>query len=173
MRSLIYILFIGSLLQFFSCRPEVEPLITMDLQADFDIPAGLSGILTHTFIIRDYDNPLDGYASTFGIDTSRIKSIQAGRGELVPIFGGASYDFVEKVSVWMVDRDNPNIRKEIYYLDFNNNQNNSGLRLLSATSNVKDMMEKETFNLEIKLTLRRISPQLIENRLIFSLLALE
>lgn len=173
MRSLIYILFIGSLLHFFSCRPEVEPLFTMDLQADFDIPAGLSGILTHTFIIRDYDNPLDGYSSTFGVDTSRIKAIQAGRGELVPIFGGASYDFVEKVSVWMVDSENPNLRREIFYLDFNNNQNNSGLRLLSSTSNVKDMMTKETFDLEIKLTLRRISPQLIENRLIFSLLALE
>ena len=174
MRLLIYIFFAIGLVNFYGCRSEVEPLFEMNMDADFDIPAGLSGILTHTFIIEDVINPLIAYTQNTGIDTSQIRSIQAGRGEITAIFNSTNYDFVDRVSVWVVDPNNVERRKEIYYLDFNNNQNNdNSLRLLSASSNVKDILTDNTFNMEVKLTFRRISPQLIENRLIFSLLALE
>ncbi len=158
----------------FSCRPEVEPIFTMDMEVDFEIPAGLGTLLTHTFVIRDVKNPLDAYLQTFGGDTSAIQSIQAGRGELVSIFSTTNYEFVNRVSVWMVSSSDPNIRRELYYLDFNNDNNNDNrLQMLSAISNVKELLLDETFDLEVKLEFRNFSTTLIENRLIFDLVALE
>ncbi|GLR17739.1 hypothetical protein GCM10007940_23540 [Portibacter lacus] len=146
----------------------------MPLEVDFEIPPGLSGILTHSFVIQDIKNPINGFLSTFNVDTSQIKTIQAGRGELNARFGETNYQFIDRVSILLVDSDNPEIQREIYYLDFNSDTNNdTTLPLLSALSNVNDLMKKETFDLEIKLTFRSFSPRLIENRLIFNLQAFE
>lgn len=157
-----------------SCRPDIEPLFNMPLEVDFEIPPGLSGILTHSFVIQDINNPLNGYLTTFNVDISEISLIQAGRGELNARFGETNYQFIDRVSIFLVDSDNPEIQREIYYLDFNSDTNNdSTLPLLSALSNVNELMQKETFDLEIKLTFRSFSPRLIENRLIFNLQAFE
>lgn len=157
-----------------SCRPDVEPLFIMEMEVDFEIPAGLSSILTHTFLIRNINNPLDGYSQTFGVDTSQIITIQPGRGELFAIFGETNYDFVNRVSVWITASDNPDFRRELFYLDFNNNNNNGNtLRLLSSASNIKRLLTDDTFDIEVKLDFRSFSPRLIENRLIFNLVAYE
>ena len=169
-----YLILISFFLGIISCRPEVEPLFTMDLEADFEIPAGLGSLLTHTFIVRDVKNPIDAYLNTFGVDTSSITSIQAGRGELNAIFSSTNYEFVNRASVWMVSSQDPDKRRELFYLDFNNNNNSANsLRLLSSVSNVKEFFEEDYFNIEVKLEFRGFSPTLIENRLTFSLIALE
>ena len=169
-----FLAFFLMILSLTSCRKEFDPLFTMNMEAEFEIPAGLSSILTHTFIIRDIKNPLPAYLETFGVDTSQINSIQAGRGELSALFSSTNYEFVNKVSVWMVSPDNADYRKELYYLDFNtDNDNDYTLRLLSSIANVKDLLENDTFNLEVKLEFRGFSPRLIENRLIFNLIAIE
>ena len=170
-KILFYLLMV---LGFASCRPDIEPLFTMPLEVDFEIPAGLAGILTHTFIVRDITNPLDAFLETFAVDTSQIAIIQAGRGELDARFSETNYQFVEKVSIFMIDSENPNIRKEIYYLDFNNDSNNDrSLPLLTALSDVEDILRKDTFHMEIKLTFRSFSPTFIENTLIFELQVFE
>lgn len=170
-RNLAYLILI---LCFASCKPEVDPLFTMDMEVEFEIPAGLGSLLTHTFVIRDVKNPLDSYLQTFGGDESTIASIQAGRGELTALFSSSNYEFVNKVSVWMVSSENPDIRRELYYLDFNNDNNNdNSLKLLSAVSNVQSILENDTFDMEVKLEFRSFSPTTIENRLIFSLIALQ
>ncbi|WP_235298126.1 hypothetical protein [Portibacter marinus] len=157
-----------------SCRSEIEPLFSMPLEVDFTIPAGLSGVLTHTFIIQDVANPLDTYLKSTNVDTSEIRTIQGGKGEITSVFSETNYEFVNRVSVWMVDPDDPRIRKEIHYLDFNqNNNNNARLRLLTSISNVEDLLKKKTFDMEIKLEFRSFSPQEIKNRFIFDLEAFQ
>lgn len=157
-----------------SCRPDIEPLFSMPLEANFEIPAGLAGILTHTFIIRDVPNPLEGLLKTLNIDSSRISTIRPGRGELEARFTATNYQFIDRVSILMVDPDDIDNRREIYYLDYNNDNNNdSSLRLLSAVSDVEELMRKTFFDLEVKLTFRSFSPTLIENRLIFELQVFE
>lgn len=153
-----------------SCRSEVEPLFRMPLEVDFTIPAGLSGILTHTFIVQDVANPLETYLASTNVDTSEIKTIQGGRGELSSVFSETNYQFINRVSVWMLDTDDPNIRKEIHYLDFNQDtDNDSRLRLLTSISNVEEILKKSTFDMEIKLEFRSFSPREIKNRFIFDL----
>jgi len=130
--------------------------------------------LSHTFVVKDINNPLDAFLETFAADTSQITSIQAGRGELNARFSETNYQFVDRVSIFMIDSENPNIRKEIYYLDFNNDSSNDQtLRLLTGLSDVEDILKKDTFHMEIKLTFRSFSPTFIENRLIFELQVFE
>jgi hypothetical protein len=144
------------------------------MEANFEIPAGLAGILTHTFIVRNVPNPLEGLLQNFNIDSSRVTAIRPGRGQLEARFTATNYQFVDRVSILMVDPDDIDNRREIYYLDFNNDNNNdSELRLLSAVSNVEELMKKDFFDLEVKLTFRSFSPTLIENRLIFELQVFE
>ena len=168
-----YFFLIAIIVGLSSCRPEVEPLFTMPLEAEFEIPAGLGSLLTHTFVIRDIPNPLQTYLQTVNVDTSQITSLQAGRGQIEAIFSTSDYEFVNKVSVWMVSSSDPNMRRELYYLDFHNGTNDSRLKLLSAISNVKDLLADRTFDIEVKLEFRSFSPRLIENRLIFNIIALE
>jgi hypothetical protein len=146
----------------------------MPLEAEFEVPAGLAGILTHTFIIRDVLNPLEGLLQTLNIDSSRIANIRPGRGEIVSRFTETNFQFVDRVSIFLVDPDDIEIRREIYYLDFNNdNSNDNSLQLLSAVADVEELMKKDVFDLEVKLTFRSFSPTLIENRLIFELQVFE
>lgn len=172
MKKFLFLLVIS--VSLFSCRSEVDPLFTMNMEVEFEIPAGLGSLLTHTFVIRDVKSPLESYLTTFGGDSNSIASIQAGRGELTALFSASNYQFVNRVSVWMVSSENPDIRKELYYLDFNNDNSNDGsLKLLSAVSNVQSIVDNDTFHMEVKLEFRSFSPTTIENRLIFSLVALE
>jgi len=146
----------------------------MPFEVDFTIPAGLSGILTHTFIIQDVNNPVETYINSTNVDTSEIRVIQGGKGELTSVFSETNYEFINRVSVWILDPDNPNIRKEIHYLDFNqDNDNDARLRLLTSISNVQDLLNKKTFDMEIKLEFRSFSPGEIKNRFIFDLEAFQ
>lgn len=170
-KILFYVLIV---LGFASCRPEIEPLFTMPLEVEFEIPAGLPGILTHTFIVRDVNNPMDAFLETFSVDTSQIASVLAGRGELNARFSETNYQFIDQVSIFMVDAADPTIKREVYYLDFNNDSNNDQtLRLLSAISDVESILKNDTFHMEIKLTFRSFSPTLVENTLIFELQVFE
>ena len=172
MRVIVLLSFVWVLLG--SCGRQVDPLFTMDMEVNFEIPTGLSSILTHTFVINDVFNPLESYLSAFGVDTSDITTIQAGRGEFAAQFISTDYNFIQRVSIWMVSNSNPNLRSEIYYLDFNSgNNSNNTLKLLSAVSNVKEQLREETFTLEIKLEFSQITTRLIENKFIFKLIALE
>ncbi len=157
-----------------SCRSDIEPLFSMPMEVDFEIPAGLAGILTHTFIIRDVKSPLDAFLETFSVDKTQIASVTAGRGELAAIFSETNYQFIDRVSIFIVDSDDVDIRREIYYLDFNNDtSNDNALELLTATSDVASMLEKGSFDMEVKLTFRSFSPTNIQNRLIFELQVFE
>lgn len=171
--STCLILLILSGISLTSCSKEVVPIFTMGIEADFEVPAGLSSVLTHTFVIKNIKSPLDAYLDSYAVSKDDITAIQAGKGEIVSLFSSTGFDYVERVSVWMVDADDPDFRKEIYYLDFNNGNNDTSLRLLSGLPNVLPILAKDTFTLEVKLKFRGFSPAQSENRIVFNLLAIE
>lgn len=156
---------------FLSCGDKTVPLFTIDFQEQFSIPAGLNTIETHTFIIQDIPALLESYKANFNVLDEDIASILPSRGRINQIFSNIDFDFIQSVSIWMVSNVDPQYRYELYYLDFVPVNTGDEIRLLSGISNLKDLMNEGSFDLEIKLKFRTFPPNQTDNVLNFGLVA--
>jgi hypothetical protein len=156
---------------FLSCGDKTVPLFTIDFQEQFSIPAGLNTIETHTFVIQDIPSLLESYKANFNVLDEDIASILPSRGRINQIFSNIDFDFIQSVSIWMVSNVDPQYRYELYYLDFVPVNTGDEIRLLSGISNLKDLMNEGSFDLEIKLKFRTFPPNQTDNVLNFGLVA--
>jgi hypothetical protein len=166
-------LFSGILISilFLSCGDKTVPLFTINYEEQFSIPAGLNTIETHTFVIKDIPALLETYKSTFNVLDEDIAAILPSRGKIDQVFSNINFDFIQTVSIWMVSTIDADFRYELYYLDFVPLNTGNELKLLSGISNLKDIMEEGSFNLEIKLKFRTFPPNQTDNVLNFGLVA--
>lgn len=153
MKQFIAIIFFACFL--ISCEKEVPIKYEVRLDGEFEIPLGLNTIETHYILVRKVPTFFIYNAQRFNADTSSITNIQASKGLLRAKFGDAEFDFVERISVWAVSIKNPNLKREMYYLDFNPLNTREELRMLSSTSELKQIMKEEFIDIEIRLNLRR------------------
>jgi len=159
------------ILMLVSCGEKTVPLFTIDFQEPFSIPAGLNTIETHTFIIQDIPSLLESYKSNYNVLDEDIGSILPSRGRMNQVFSNINYDFIQSVSVWMVSNVDPLYRYELYYLDFVPLNTGDEIKLLSGISNLKELMQEGSFDLEIKLKFRTFPPNQTDNLLTFGLVA--
>lgn len=124
-------------------------------QGEFVIPLGLNTIETHYIIVRDVPTFYMQNVERFKLDTTNIKSIQASKGLLRAKFNDAEFDFIERISVWVVSQTDPTFKREMYYLDFNPINTREELRMLSSSTELKKILNTELIDLEIRLNLRR------------------
>lgn len=156
---------------FLSCGDKNVPLFTIDFQEQFTIPAGLNTIETYTFLIQDVPTLLESYKTTYNVSDEEIVSILPSRGRINQIFSNINYDFIQTVSIWMVSNLDPDVRYELYYLDFVPLNTGDELKLLSGISNLKELMNEASYNLEIKLRFRTFPPNQTDNLITFGLVA--
>lgn len=158
-----YLIFIfGFFLTMSSCEKEVPIRYEARTDAMFIIPLGLNTVETHYFPVYDVPTYYLLNASRFNVDTATIQNIQASKGLLRAKFNDAEFDFIERISVYAVSKKDPTFKREMYYLDFNPINTREELRMLSSTSQLKQIMSEEFIDLEIRLNLRRFSTSNIE-----------
>jgi hypothetical protein len=124
-------------------------------EAEFIIPLGLNTVETHFITVKDVPTFFRQNAERFNVDTTNIKNVQASKGLLRAKFNDAEFDFIERISVWAVSQKDPNFKREMYYLDFNPLNTREELRMLSSTSELKQILNNDFINLEFRLNLRR------------------
>ena len=146
------------------CSPSEEPLFVMQLEADFNILAGLNAFDTHFFIIRNVPTRIESYLNN-AVDEELIDRILPNRAELNARFVNVDWALVREVQILAVDPTDPNNKKEIFYHDRVDLNNVNELRLLSSLSEVKDILLQDWINLEVRLNFRRPTPVEIESRL--------
>jgi hypothetical protein len=151
----------------FACEKERVPLYEVNMDADFDIQSGLNTIATHVFIIRNVPTNYKVSADNRGVDTSRITNIQSSRGLMRAKFGNADYDFISRVSVYARSRVDTSQRREMYYLDFVPLETNEELRMLSSTSELKEILKEEYIDLEVRLNFRSFTGPTLPTRMVF------
>ena len=158
-----------------SCgRSDREILVTVPYQADFEIPAGLNPALEHVVTIPNLSNSFLGLLNQNGIDTARIVSVEAGRGDLIEISGIADLNFVLDVEVILFTDNNTDDGKEIYFRENLPLNTGSTINLFQSLSNVEDLVFRENLGVEIRFRrLRAPSPATLNIRFQFELSALE
>lgn len=156
--------FLGSI---FACEKERIPLYEVNMDADFDIQSGLNTFATHVFIIRNVPTNYKISADNRGVDTSGITNIQSARGLMRAKFGSADYDFISRVSVYARSRMDTTLRREMYYLDFVPLETNEELRMLSSTSELKEILKEEFIDVEVRLNFRAFTGPTLPTRMVF------
>ena len=164
-RNVFISLLLGTLI--LSCEKEAVIRYEGRMQAEFTIPLGLNTIETHYFTIQNVPTFFIQNANNFKVDTASIQNIQASKGLLRATFNDAEFDFIERVSVYAVSTSDPSLKREMYYLDFSPINTGKELKMLSSTTNIKDIMTEENINIEIRLNFRRFPPGNIRTKIEF------
>ncbi len=150
-----------------SCDKETPVLYEVGLEAEFDISVGLNTIETHYFIIRNVPTFYNQFASQKGIDTSSIKSIVASRGLLTGKFQSIDYDFISRISIYAVSRIDPNNKREMYYLDQVPITTDTELRMLSSSTQLKEILRDEFIDIEVRLNFRTFPTSNLRTKIVF------
>ena len=140
-----------------SCEKETQVRYEVALDANFDIPSGLNTLETHYFIIRDVPTFYSLNADLKRQDTASINQIIASRGLIRSRFNDVNFDFVERISIYAVSKKNPDMKREMYYLDFVPLNTGRELRMLSSTTALKEIIQEETMDVEIRMNVRNFT----------------
>ncbi len=151
----------------FACEKERVPLYEVNMDAEFDIQSGLNTVATHIFVIRNVPTNYKFSADNRNVDTSSITNIQSARGLIRAQFGSVDYDFISRVSVYALSRKDTTLRREMYYLDFVPLETNEELRMLSSTSELREILKEEFIDIEVRLNFRAFTGPTLPTRLVF------
>jgi hypothetical protein len=150
-----------------SCDKETVVRYEVSTDAEFEIPIGLNTIETHYFILRNVPTYYLLNASNRGIDTSSIKNVLASKGLLRAKFLDADLDFIGRVSVYAVSKKDPAKKREMYYLDQVPLSTGTQLKMLSSSTELKDILKEELIDLEVRLNFRNFPPSNIRTKIDF------
>ena len=164
-KIIIYTIMVFS---FFSCTKQTPVLYEVNLEREFDIPAGLNNIETHYLYLRNVPTFFRQFASANGVDSASVSSVRAARGLLESQFQSTNFDFIDRISISVVSRKDPDLRREMYYLDEVPFNTGSEMRMLSSTTELRNVIEEEFVDIEIRLNLRASMGTSIRTKLIFS-----
>jgi hypothetical protein len=168
MKTFFYAILVVLVASTLSCNTST-PSFYIFKENDITIPAGISTIETHFFVINNINNTFQAELDSRGILADQIKSVNAGKGQFNPVFDDFDYGIMREVSIWLVSVTDPSLRKEIYYRDQIPLTEKNELRLLSGIANLKDfLLSEEKYNLEIQLKFRNFVPTELENRLTYN-----
>lgn len=170
MRLSIIILFITSI-SFSSCKKDNRINFQERLEVDVELGNGLNLVETHVFIVRDIASLIEGNLMNNGITIDDVDEIQSGRGDFTFPFFNGDFDFIQRVSIRVFNRSDPDGFKEMYYNDFVPINQGNKLNLFSNISNLKNIVSNEMFDMEVRLKFRSFVPPQTRIRLNFGYIA--
>ncbi len=148
-----------------ACGKEDIAVANVVKELDFEIPAGLSTIETHTFFFPSFVFGIEEILAQQGVDAADIDRISSRQGFITARFDNIDWDFVSRVTIEAVKLDGTGERTELFYMDpvpFNVNEQ---IELFPSLPNLKDILLDEFVNLEVKMRFRNFSPTNIDTRL--------
>ena len=163
----IFVYFFLVILLFTSCEKETVVRYEVPLVAEFDLPTGLNTVETHYFIIRNVPTFYGQNAALKGVDTSTIINVFASRGLIQSKFQDVDFDFISRISIYAVSKKDSNKKREMYYMDFVPLTADTQLRMLSSTTQLKDILKDEFIDLEVRINLRSFTTSNIRAKIEF------
>ena len=147
------------ILVFFGCRPDREPIrFQMEyFDETFTIDPGFDPILTHTII---YEIPTDYlfFKREFDFEDEDIISITPRRLRISNITTNDDYDFLNEISVRIIDPESPQTPFEIFFHLPNNRNLGNVLDLVPNERDIKSIMMNDRFRIELNLIRFRQRP---------------
>lgn len=151
-----------------SCKQDnrVE-LFEMNYFMDFTIDPGLNSI--ETFFYETNNPPLSTLfqekLDAADLEAADVIAIEPKFATLSAIFGDIDLDFIEEVSVHVLDPFDQNAPREVFYLEFVPFNTGTVIRPFPGLQNVKNVMQEKTFIIQLRLKYRTITPREVDMRL--------
>lgn len=143
------------------CDSNDPVLFELEMEVDFEIPAGLNTIQRHIFEVKNVPTRI----ALYGANLETVSRIHAHDATIGGRLGNANFGIVDNISVWMISRVDPDLRKEIFFQEFVDFDHMGELNLFSSISEVQDIISDDFVDLEIQFFFRTFTPQNIDSRL--------
>ncbi len=147
------------ILFFSACRNNSAEVATIDLEVPVQFPAGLNTLETHVFQVFNVPTFYNATIAGSGLSEDQIASIQSGFGSFRQSFSSINLDFIRGVTVHVLVDPVSGERRELFYLEQIPLGNKEEVRMLASTTELKEVINKESIDLEFSFRLRDISPQ--------------
>ena len=147
---------------FSSCsKQEDQHLFDTSMDVKFVIPAGLDHINTHYFTFNNIPSFYDQKKAQFGVSDDNITKMTAKNALIVPQFQNVNYGIIRDISIRIFQEDSPKF--EAFYLENIDFNEENELKLLSSLTNLKEILSKSTFDLEIRINFKTFTSVTTEN----------
>lgn len=171
MRLFLFFTVLGLLAM--SCNNREKELFTVEMETRLNIPGGLDNILTHVFVIQDVPSTLEAFAEQKGFSLDNIDRVNSSIARLEGVFEAVDYSNVDRIAINIRKDDDISSAREIFFQETIPLNHSGPLQLFGSLSDIKPYLVDEIFDLEIEIRFKAPTTQLLENRLIFSFVALD
>lgn len=158
----IFILSTCGLFSLSGCRKNDNIILDGSFDTRFVIPSGLNTVLTHYITIQNVYTDFTRKASSAGIALEEVKKMQASYGKIRAVSANHDLDFIQDISVVIISRINPERKVEMYYSEFVPFQVDQEIKLQSGSSELKDILDEDFIDIEIRMNIRGFVPNAIE-----------
>lgn len=145
---------------FLKCTPDREPVqFQMEyFDESFTIGPANDPLLTHIFEFKNMSTDFEAYEDQFNITEDDIVSITPRRFRITNISTADEYDFLNEISIKILDPDDPEKKFEIFYHIANNQNLGASLDLVPNDTDLKRFMVNRRFSIEVQLVRFRERP---------------
>lgn len=151
------------------CSKDDPARLQIPVEIAFDIPNESNTFETHYRYLHSIPNFIKARLELENIAIEDVTSIQAGRGQLIPLSGNIDYRIYNDITITAISVNNSELIGEMYYNEFVDLDHTGNLELLSSISELRDIMIEGVFDLEIAYNLRQANVFNTEHRLTFNL----
>ena len=145
---------------FIKCTPDREPILfEMEyFDESFTVSPAHDPLLTHVFKFDNIATRIDLFKDDFDFSESDIISITPRRFRITNISTADDYNFLNEVSVKLIDPNDPDRKFEIFYHIPNNQNLGASLDLVPNETDLKSFMFEDRFSVEVHLVRFRQRP---------------
>jgi len=145
---------------FLRCTPDREPVrFEMEyFDESFTVNPGFDPLLTWVFPFENIATRIDAFKDEFNFTEDELVSITPRRFRITNISTADDYNFLNEISVKIIDPDNPDRKFEIFYHLANNQNLGSSVDLIPNDTDLKSFMVNPRFTVEVHLVRFRQRP---------------
>ncbi|MEE9373932.1 MAG: hypothetical protein V3V00_12850 [Saprospiraceae bacterium] len=156
-------------LSFLSCTKNAPILFEIETEGAFVVAPGLDNIQTHIWTIKNIRTNVNALTN----ETTRdlVEGMFASTAVIEAPFTDFDFRLVNMVTINIWDPNNPNDKREVFFMDRRNNNQREELQLFSSLSEVKDILFKDRFDAQVKIRFATFTPTIIESRLKMNFIA--
>lgn len=154
-----------------SCRNNNEELFRIQMEARIDIGSGLNSIETHVFVLKDVVSNMQALMFQKSVTLDQIKSVNPATAIMEGIFNNIDYSIVDEITINIIDSEDPTMKREVFYQEVIQLNHTGPLQLFGSLPDVKDILSKDNYDLEVEMRFRTPTTITMENSLLYTFVA--
>lgn len=152
---------------FAGCIKEQSFLFEIPYQRDFEIKAGLNPVEEHNFLLNNFFVDTAALFGSRKMTSDMINNIQPITMQIVNLSSNSSLEFINDISLIVIDKDKPNLNFEAFYRDPVPADTGPQVDMVATLADFKQIILKNNFNVRVRMRIRRTTQEFITARVIF------